>query len=218
MQEYDENKIPVIFVHGTNGTSNSWRTIINNIDHERYQPWVFNYPSGVRLDLVSEFLKLATKDLQNKYKMKNVYIVAHSMGGLVTRLFIKKYYKSYPAAANKIKFVMTINSPMMGIESARSGVKYSPILVPSWRDVAAGSEFIRAIHEWGWPKGLPYHLVFSYMSGNGDDGVVNLESQIPLKLQLEATRIYGFNNSHVGILKDKDFIGQFNKILRESLN
>ena len=217
LQKYEANRIPVIFIHGANASSGVWRSMIDNLDRTKFQPWVFNYPSGVRLDLASEYLKRAVGDLQNKYKMKQIYVVAHSMGGLVTRAFIKKYHQAHQENAKKIKFVMTINSPMMGMASASSGVKYSPILVPSWRDVATGSKFINQVHAWGWPKNLPYHLVFSYQHGEGDDGVVDLESQIPLKLQAEATRIYGFNNTHAGILDDKVFIAQFNKILRKSL-
>lgn len=218
LQEYEKNKIPVIFVHGANAASGVWSDVIRKLDRTRFQPWVFNYPSGVRLDLASEYLKRAVNDLQNKYQMKKVYIVAHSMGGLVTRSFIKKYRKSYPGNADKISFVMTINSPMLGMESAASGVKYSPILVPSWRDVASGSEFIKNIHAWGWPKELPYHLVFSYEHGEGDDGVVDLESQIPLKLQDEAIKMYGFNETHAGILHDKVFITKFQRILKTSLH
>ena len=218
LQKYNKNKIPIIFVHGANGTAADWRTIVKNIDHKNFQPWILNYPSGVRLSLVSDYLKLATHEMQKKYRMKKIYVVAHSMGGLVTRSFIKKYRRSYISDGKKIKFVMTINSPMMGMDSAKSGVKYSPILVPSWRDVASDSKFIQRIHAWRWPDDLPYHLVFSYMSGNGDDGVVILESQIPLKLQSEATRIYGFNNTHAGLLRDQDFIVHFNKILKKSLN
>jgi pimeloyl-ACP methyl ester carboxylesterase len=218
LQKYEKNKIPIIFVHGANAASGVWGDMIAKLDRKHFQPWVFNYPSGVRLDLASEYLKRAVSELQHKYNMKQVYIIAHSMGGLVTRSFIKKYYKEYQADAKKIKFVMTINSPMMGMASAASGVKYSPILVPSWRDVATGSKFIKRVHAWAWPKTLPYHLVFSYEHGEGDDGVVELESQIPLKLQSEATRMYGFNNTHAGILHDKIFITQFHKILRKSLN
>ena len=111
---------------------------------------------------------------------------------------------------------MTINSPMMGIASANTGVKYSPITVPSWRDIVPESDFLKVIHTWSWPKKLPYHLVFSYLHGEGDDGVVDLESQISLKLQSEAKRIYGFNASHAGVLKQKNFLQQFNQVLARS--
>ena len=40
-------------------------------------------------------------------------------------------------------------------------------------------------------------------NGKSGDGVVTLLSQVPLKLQSESTRMYVFNNDHVGTLNDK---------------
>jgi len=50
----------------------------------------------------------------------------------------------------------------------------------------------------------------------GGDGVVSLQSQIPAKLQAESKRMYGFNNSHAGILLDENFFSIFNTILANS--
>jgi len=216
--QYEKNKIPVIFIHGANGASGDWGTIVDSVDRSKFQPWVFNYPSGLRLGLISEYLNRAVYELQKEHKLKTVYVIAHSMGGLVMRSFIKKYTENHPAEAKNIRFAMSINSPMMGMKSAVSGVEHSPIVVPSWRDIAAGSDFIKGIHTWVWPKYIPYYLMFSYKSGDGDDGVVDLESQIPLELQIEARRVYGFNSTHAGVLRDKVFINQFNKMLKNSLH
>ena len=68
-----------------------------------------------------------------------------------------------------------------------------------------------------WPDKIPYHLVFSYKTGSSDDGVVHLQSQIPLKLQSEAVRMYGFKNTHAGTLNDATFLELFNMILADSL-
>ena len=216
LQKYEKNKVPVIFVHGANGGANDWGTVINKLDRNYFQPWLFNYPSGMRLDIVSDYFNRAVNELQKKYNFDDIYIVAHSMGGLVARSFVMKYQIKYPEQFNKIKFVMTVNSPMMGMASASNGVEYSPIVVPSWRDITPQSQFLKRMHAWRWPKTIPYHLVFSYIDGEGD-GVVDLQSQIPLGLQSEATRTYGFNASHSGILKDDVFIKQFNQILKQSL-
>ena len=112
---------------------------------------------------------------------------------------------------------MTINSPMAGMPAAASGIKHSPIVVPSWRDVEPGSEFLQVIHNWDWPKDIPYHLVVSFKDGESSDGVAPLQSQTPLKLQSESTRMYIFNNDHVGTLNDKKFIELFNKTIHVGL-
>ena len=49
-------------------------------------------------------------------------------------------------------------------------------------------------------------------------GVVPIASQIPMKRQLEATRLVGFNNSHVGTLQDSSFIDLLRDFLQEGVD
>lgn len=140
------------------------------------------------------------------------------MGGLVARSFIKKYVAYNPTNIESLLLVMTINSPMNGMPAAASGVKHSPIVVPSWRDVEPGSEFLKDILSWDWPQSVPYYLVVSYMDDESGDGVAPLQSQSLLKLQEESTRTYIFNNNHVEILSDDNFLSLFNKILINAIN
>ncbi len=212
LQPYQKNKIPFVFIHGINSGPTDWRPLINQIDQKRYQPWVMYYPSGVRLDSISSYLAEAMAELDNRYKFKKFKVAAHSMGGLVARSFIKKYVELYPAKAKKCDFFMTVNSPLDGMPSAVSGVKHSPIVVASWRDVASGSQFLNELHDWHWPKHIPYYLIFSYQPGEDGDGIVALENQIPLNIQLEAKNIYGFNSDHSNILFDDQFIDLFNSL------
>jgi hypothetical protein len=168
--------------------------------------------------MISDYMLKAVVGLQDKHGFNQMIVVAHSMGGLVTRSFVKKYVDKFPERKDNFRLVMTINSPLGGMHSATSGVNHSPIVVPSWRDVADNSEFLNDLHEWIWPQDIPYYLVFSYKPGDDNDGVVGLNSQLPLKLQSEATRMFGFNNTHVGTLHDDAFIELFNEILAHGEN
>ncbi len=215
LKKYRQGRIPVIFVHGMNGTPLDWEVPIKNLDLGRFQPIVFHYASGLPLDVVSELLLKAINKLQSQHRFPEFYIAAHSMGGLVTRSFVKKYVASENPA--RIGLVMTINSPMKGLKSAQTGVRYFPVVVPAWRDVAYNSKFVRELHAWRWPQDIPYHLVFSYLPDEAGDGVVELESQIPRSLQKEASAIYGFNGEHAEVLRDREFVAEFNDILANSL-
>lgn len=217
LEEYQQGKIPVIFVHGAKGGPTDWRTVIEKLDREHFQPWVLYYPSGARLDLISDYLVEAVTRLQSKYDFKHYIVIAHSMGGLVTRSFVQKYVEHTPGNSARLRLVMTINSPMAGMVAAASGVKHSPIVVPSWRDVEPGSAFLQGINTWDWPQEISYYLIFSYKNRNSGDGVVPLQSQVPLKLQSEATRMYVFNNDHVGTLGDDKFLDLFNRILKDNI-
>jgi hypothetical protein len=217
LQEYDEDKLPVIFVHGVRGGPDDWKSAIEALDGEHYQPWVFYYPSGVRLDMLSDYFVSAVEQLRNLHGFDRFAVAAHSMGGVVTRSFVKKYVERFPEQAGTIRVVLTVNSPMTGMPSATSGVKHSPVVVPAWRDIAPESEFLKDLNAWSWPENIPYHLVFSYEQGKSSDGVVPLQNQIPLELQAEAVRTYGFNNNHVGTLNDESFLELFARILEDNL-
>lgn len=217
LEKWREKRIPVIFVHGIKGTPLDWERVIKRMNRDHFQPIVMHYPSGLPLDIVSEFMLNLVNRLQKKHGFDEFYVVAHSMGGLVTRSFVKKYLAGDNPA--HVGLVMTVNSPMLGIESA-SGVNYLPQevpVVPAWRDVAAGSDFIEALHNWPWPQDIPYHLVFSYLEDQAGDGVVSLRSQIPRSLQKEAAGMYGFEAEHAELLKKKEFAREFNRILLENL-
>jgi hypothetical protein len=46
LQAYDPTKIPVLFVHGIQGTPRSFRFLIEHLDADTFQPWVAYYPSS----------------------------------------------------------------------------------------------------------------------------------------------------------------------------
>lgn len=213
LQDYEVGKTPVVFVHGVSGTALEFFGMIAALDREKFQPWILQYPSGFPLDLVSNYFVEAMNELEAKHDFENVIVIAHSMGGLMTRSFVMKQQES--KSNYKLSMVMTINSPLYGMDSAASGVKSSPIVVPAWRDVASGSDFVKRVHAWDWPESIPYHLVCSFLPDESNDGVVPLKSQISLELQDEASEIYVFNMQHAEILQESAFIERFNAVLEQ---
>lgn len=211
LQPYDARKTPVLFVHGISGSPTEFSDVIAGLDQEKFQPWVLYYPSGVPLDLISDYLLTSLKRLQEKYQFNELQLISHSMGGLVTRTFLREHQKDQ--ADFDISLYVTINSPLLGMDSAAKGVENSPIVVASWRDLATGSDYIKAAHQWQLPESIPYHLFFSYLPGEEGDGVVPLKSQLSLPLQQEALRIYGSQAQHAGILRDKTFIERLNNVI-----
>jgi len=214
LEPYDKKKIPVIFIHGINGGPTDFTKLIDKLDHKRYQAWILYYPTGLRLNMVSEFLVKSVADMQTRYRIKEFVVVAHSMGGLVSRSFMKKYYERHPKKAKAIKVYMTINSPMLGI-SALSGMESYPLLVSVWLDLPPNSKFIQGIHSWTIPRTTKYYLFFSYLEDEDDDGVVAIHSQLPYNLQKEARRIYGFNTNHVGPLNEDKLINIISGVIQQ---
>lgn len=121
LQGYQQGKVPVLLVHGVNGGPTDWEKVIESLDKQLFQPWVFYYPSGMRLDMISDYLVEAVSRLQNKYGFTEFNVIAHSMGRLVTRSFVKKYVEHASENSKRLRLVMTVNSPMAGMSAAARG-------------------------------------------------------------------------------------------------
>jgi hypothetical protein len=84
--------------------------------------------------------------------------------------------------------------------------------------VVPGSPFIESIFARKLPDTLPYYLMFSHkgdssMFMENNDGSVELASELDYRAQAEAERIFGYNESHVGILSSKRVLDAINLLL-----
>jgi pimeloyl-ACP methyl ester carboxylesterase len=210
-EPYDPKRVPVVFVHGINGTAADFRTIIDSLDRTRFQAWVFQYPSGLRLNLLSDFLVRILDELRLRYSFDRYVIVAHSMGGLVSRGAVNNIVQR--AGPLPIALYVTISTPWDGHEAAEMGTKYSPVVLPVWVDMSPGSAYLQSLFRKPLPDSLPYYLFFGYQGGSGTDGTVSLKSVLDLSAQDQSLRVVGFPDNHMSILSDRSVIDRLNALL-----
>ena len=220
---YRPEKTPVLFVHGINGTPVDFAYLIEHMDHNRYQPWVFYYPSGARLDTVGFYLDQMVRRLKARHPVRKLFVVAHSMGGLVARSFILQHAET--RWDHLVSVFVSIASPWDGHPAAWWGVDYAPRPISVWYDMAPGSEFLtrlfyRNVNEKSERRMLPvdsaYHLIFGFLPTESDDGAISLSSQLRWEAQEEAVHCYGVSESHVNILKSPRTSKLLNRILANS--
>ncbi len=181
LQPYDPGKIPVLFVPGIGDTPRRFAAIIERLDQSKYQAWVFSYPSGLRLTWLANGMHQFFEMLHRRYRFDELHVVAHSMGGLVSRgglnLCVQhgscKYLRSYT----------TLSTPWNGVASAQSGVKWAPTVVPVWRDLDPASQYVTTLFDTPLPNGLPHNLLFGFRQNSifgseSSDGVIKLTSQL----------------------------------------
>ncbi|CAH7197864.1 Alpha/beta hydrolase [Vibrio chagasii] len=207
LSEYDPNKIPILFVHGINATALDFAPLIKKIDQSKYQVWVFNYPSGLSLSLNSKGLNNLLHTIVSEYKNQQLHVVAHSMGGLVVTNSIRQC--RIGQLCDFVSSVTTISSPFGGVDSAKQGVEYSPVVMPAWVDLNPDGKFIADLFIDSSKIHIPHFLAFGYNSGdlfntNSNDGVINLSSQLSRPAQLNADQIRGYNENHLSILDNDD--------------
>ena len=225
LQDYDPHKIPVLFVHGIMGTPLSFRSLISRLDAHTFQPWVYYYPSGVSLSLCADHLSQTMRQLQLRYGFRRFVVVAHSMGGLVSRGFILRYLEA--PHHSEIPLYVTLATPWGGHQAAELGVKHAPAVVHSWYDMAPDSPYLRDLFYQDpdtrkvrrtFPRALAHHMLIAYHRnsasfGASDDHVVTVASQLRSEAQRDAHRLYGFDLTHTGILEDPEVATLLNEIL-----
>ncbi len=100
----------------------------------------------------------------------------------------------------------------MGGLPAAGGAEGGVVVIRAWRDLDPRGRFIGELHRRALPPGLEYHLLFAFGNrqavkvGGNSDGVVPLASQLDRAAQLEARGMFGFDESHTGILQDPEAI------------
>ncbi len=202
LRDYDPAKIPVLFIHGVAGSPRDWQAMIESLEPERFQFWVLAYASGFPVDDTSEYLSEAISELRIRYGFDRLYLIAHSLGGLVGKSFIDTYDHG-----ELVKLFVTLSTPWDGHQAAQFGVNRAPVIVPVWHDIAPGSELLASLKNQTLPEPILYHLMFSFRgrglpSTTSSDGTVTLASQLEQNAQNRANRLYGIDATHVGILSD----------------
>lgn len=141
-QPYDPERIPVVFVHGINSSPATFKSMINELAGEewfrkKYQVWFFNYPTGNPWIVTSARFResmnaaatLARKN-GDRGNLKKTVIVAHSMGGLVSRAAISEpgtaFYDSFfKVPLDKLK------TNEKGRQMLKNGLLYHPLDFPN---------------------------------------------------------------------------------------
>lgn len=214
-------KVPVVFVHGIDGSAREFADVVARLDRRRYRPWFFHYPSGASLSQLSEMfyrLFLSGKVIP-VHRTIPMVVVAHSMGGLVVRDALNRCAGAAPE--NRVVRLVTIASPLGGHPGA-AGAERAPLVLPSWRDLNPASPFIRDLHRRPLPPELEYHLLYAFGNtsavklGENSDGVVPLSAQLAAAAQSEAKVQFGFDAPHAGVLHHPAAIERIVKVIEEA--
>jgi pimeloyl-ACP methyl ester carboxylesterase len=222
---YDPKKTPVLFVHGITGTPRNFVGLAPRLDATRLQPWFLYYPSGARLDAVADVMAVLISRLHVQYGFRELYVVAHSMGGLVARAAILSHAV---AGGDYVTRFVSIATPWSGHPAAQRGIERAPAVVRSWLAMAPASAFLEALFHEDAGKGrvrrrLPAHvrydLVFAYRRalrtfGESSDSVIRLASQLRPEAQEEAEVMRGFDDTHVSVLDNPETATLLNALLR----
>jgi pimeloyl-ACP methyl ester carboxylesterase len=222
-EPFDPDRIPVLFVHGISGYPQAFTELIDSLDQKRFQAWFYFYPSGYRLDPLARTGAGLMINLQLRYRFDEFVVVAHSMGGLVSRALIFHYDRMSERV--DIPLFVAISTPWGGDERAIKGVESSPVVLEVWRDMASNSQFLKDLF---WrpdareeprelPESVAFHMMFSVRGASrGDvstDGVVAIASELRREAQDQADSQLGLDYTHTSILRSPEARRRLNTLL-----
>ncbi len=121
-------RAPVLFVHGLYGDATTFASMATSLKNNNYYPgdleYVVNYKRtslqafAANIDEVPNGIyRLFHQTLTSKYSAGKVDIVAHSMGGILSRLYLQSNY-GY-VYKNDINKLITLNTPHSGSHFAK---------------------------------------------------------------------------------------------------
>lgn len=215
LDKYQKNKKVILFVHGMSGTPIDFKYIIDNLDKTKYYPIVYYYPTGINLNYAVDGLKYSFDKLQKLYDIKDITIVAHSMGGLVSRAFINN------SGNIKINKFISISTPWNGQKYAQLGGDSIKNIVASFGNMIPKSAFIQNNQNIKFPNYLKHYLLFTYKGKSSfvldasNDGVISLSSQLYEKAEQKAHIVYGFNENHTSVLRSDTALSFIQKIIKD---
>jgi pimeloyl-ACP methyl ester carboxylesterase len=219
LEPVDERRIPILFVHGINDSPARFSYLMEHLDRRRFQPWVYSYSSNEHLASVADDLYETVREMRQTYRFRSLAVVGHSMGGLVSRGFILRNERSAPSG--EIPLFVSISTPWDGHAGAARGVRFSPSVAKVWYDMTPGSEYLRSLFETPLPAGTRHYLLFTFHRkqssfGESGDRTVTVASQLAVAAQHEAARVFGFDDTHVGILQNPELASLLNRLLNET--
>ncbi|MEO1130994.1 MAG: hypothetical protein AAFX05_14975, partial [Planctomycetota bacterium] len=96
-EPFDPEKIPVVMVHGLRSSPATWRDMLNDLRadatiRDRFQFWMFYYPSGLPIPRSAAYLRRALHDVRRHFDpageidgLRDMVLLGHSMGGLLSK-------------------------------------------------------------------------------------------------------------------------------------
>ncbi len=133
---------PILLVHGYMMNRACFFYIHLRLVIDGFRVFTVNlYPPVKSITELSERVADKMDEIADKTGEKEIYLIGHSMGGLVSR-----YYSSSPRGAGRVRGIITIASPYKGTRIAVLGIgKNAKEMVP-------GSEFLNELNKKTMPK------------------------------------------------------------------
>jgi pimeloyl-ACP methyl ester carboxylesterase len=165
--EFHAEKEPVILVHGLAGGPRDFQAVVDRLRGSAdYQLYIAAYPDlRTRTSINSRYFAAELRRLVRKLgARRNLTIVAHSMGGIVTRQALNDLLIGHHLAPFGRIRVFAVDTPWHGYPGPEDGIMMDfarPFLPAGMQDMRAMSPMFEHLYAPELPDRVELHLVFA---------------------------------------------------------
>ncbi|MFL5901429.1 MAG: lipase family alpha/beta hydrolase [Solirubrobacterales bacterium] len=191
---------PILFVHGYARTSSDWNTMIKRFEKDGWaksQLSAYSYNTSTsNITTAEKVVKAEVEKLLASTKASKVDIIAHSMGSLNTRWYIK-----FLGGENKVDDWVSLGGPNHGTDFANFCFSASCV------EMRAGSKFLGELNAGDETPGtVNYGTWWSPC-----DEIINPDSSVPLA---GATNTQTGCISHLNLMQDETVYSQVREFVK----
>jgi triacylglycerol lipase len=180
---------PILFVHGWNSSASTWNTMIGRFKSAGYtdnELMAITYNSNTSNRTIAGQVATAVSDLRARTGAAKVDIIAHSMGSLSTRSYLKER-----GGTAYVDDWVSLAGPNHGTNTAYACYLFSR----GCRDMIPGSDLLNALNAGDETPGSTNYGTFW---SNSDD-VINPDNSVLLS---------GATNTFAGSIEHSDFLSR----------
>ncbi len=190
---------PILFVHGYLESSSLWKTMISNFEKDGYSKSflsAYSYNTSQSNKIDAEEVKSRVESLLKTTKATKVDIIAHSMGSLNSRWYIK-----FLGGEAKVDDWVSLGGPNHGTETANACFSTSCV------EMRVGSTFLKELNEGDeTPGAVNYGTWWSPC-----DSIINPDSSVALS---GATNTQTACISHTALTTDATVYSQVREFVK----
>ncbi len=190
---------PILFVHGYLESSSLWKTMISNFEKDGYSKSflsAYSYNTSQSNKIDAEEVKSKVESLLKTTKASKVDIIAHSMGSLNSRWYIK-----FLGGESTVDDWVSLGGPNHGTETAKACFSTSCV------EMRVGSTFLKELNEGDeTPGAVNYGTWWSPC-----DEIINPDSSVALT---GATNTETACISHTALTTDKTVYEQVREFIK----
>ncbi len=137
----DVDRPVVVLIHGFTANGSYLLELASFLEEWGYRSLLFEFDSYLGIDMAAADLAARLLPISNEFSRHGMVLIAHSMGGLVARVFMRRFSQSNSPLGNALRGLCTLGAPHAGTLNDQTVIRR----LADWSDLLTGiNPFLRS--------------------------------------------------------------------------